>query len=401
MGLLNTVTGFENQKSIPTLRFLNGIRGTSAPGHSSAPRVVPTGKGTPKASGTFINDVITNLTQDAGQRSRLGTPSYVIASSSAAGYENYIAKGYTPNPKLIAKGRVYLNNLEKKLASGNGGSGGGTTKAAPKLNYGKKAFTYNVGCVSEAYFSPKSAFDTLLHAEAGGSQNNPVTVKSSKELWSKSGTNKGMVSLFIPKDTKVNQDGVTLPDNANLQPYAYAKYAFQFHYNPTTIDMVYSGSPNQDQGAVASGGMPLNLFGQAVSQSTISFDIVLNRIADMKYYDPTTQLLAANSGADYSPRTPTTAEQKQIYNKGTMYDLDFLLSTVLGYQLSTSFRGVTADVGWIIGRPVEVSLGTSLHYLGVLNSLSVKHTIFNERMVPIFSTVSLEFSRLPDYKGMA
>jgi hypothetical protein len=373
--LLNTVTGFENQKSIPTLRFLKGIRGTSAPGYSSAPRVVPKSTRSP---GT--------------------TPSYVTASSSAAGYEKYIAKGYTPNPKLIAKGRIYLNNLEKKLASGNGG---GTTKAAPKLNYGKKAFTYNVGCVSEAYFSPKSAFDTLLHAEAGGSQNNPVTVKSSKELWSKSGTNKGMVSLFIPKDTKVNQDGVTLPDNANLQPYAYAKYAFQFHYNPTTIDMVYSGSPNQDQGAVASGGMPLNLFGQAVSQSTISFDIVLNRIADMKYYDPTTQLLAANSGADYSPRTPTTAEQKQIYNKGTMYDLDFLLSTVLGYQLSTSFRGVTADVGWIIGRPVEVSLGTSLHYLGVLNSLSVKHTIFNERMVPIFSTVSLEFSRLPDYKGMA
>jgi hypothetical protein len=107
--------------------------------------------------------------------------------------------------------------------------------------------------------------------------------------------------------------------------------------------------------------------------------------------DPTKQI--------YSPRNPDAIDQVAIWQKGTMYDVEFLLRTIMGFAYATELRGVTADVGWLSGRPVDLHLGQSLRYRCFISGFNVRHVIFNERMVPIFSTVSLSFNRLPDVIG--
>lgn len=299
-----------------------------------------------------------------------------------------------------------LTELYNQRKSGGGG-GGGEAPAPPPvtLNYDNKKFEYNIGCVRDAYFSKRQSFHQALVPNAKGAlKDSPVKIASSEELWSKAGTNKGMITLFIPTDKSevLGLDGATPSEGSSYAPKEWAKYGFQFHYNPTSIDMIYSGAPNTDAGLEISGNEKFNLIGAQVSQSTIAFDIVLNRVADMKYYNENGKIKAEVPDRDnlYAPRFPDNTEQQAIFKKGTMYDVEFLLSTVVGYRIDTKYRGRTADVGWLSGRPVTLSLGKGLKYLGFINAFSVKHVIFNERMVPVFSTLSLNFNRIPDYAGI-
>lgn len=278
---------------------------------------------------------------------------------------------------------------------------GGGNPAPPPRNVqatlNPNELKYNVGCVASAYLVGSK----YLQAASGIAADKPLTVGSPTELWSKSRSSKGMISTWVPTGTA---QGFTaaMPQMADSPVISeQGRYGFQFHYNPTTIGMAYAGSPEVDVNMETSGAEKFNLAGTAVSQSTIQFDVILNRVADMVHYDPSTELLRADSAQGiYSPRNPTIDEQKLIYTRGTMYDVEYLLSALLGYRLNTKFRGMTADVGYISARPVEIFLGRGLKYLGFISSISVNHTIFDERMVPIFSTVSLGFNRIPDYSGL-
>jgi len=289
-------------------------------------------------------------------------------------------------------------------SSSGSGSGNSGPQPGPALDYKNKPFEYNVGAVRDAYFSKAVSFHKLLTPGSTVAVNdNPTTIASPDELWKGAGKNKGMISLFLPA-TAGNMDAVVPDtDKSQLQPAEYAKYGFQFHYNPTSIGMNYAGSPNTDVSMEVSGNEGFNLVGANVNQSTITFQIVINRVADMKYYELVGGKGRLKANLDdklYSPRKPTLAEQDQIYRKGTMYDIEYLLSTVIGYRLNTKYRGMTADVGWISGRPVQLYLGQSLRYLGFINSFAINHTIFNERMVPVFTTAELSFNRIPDYAGI-
>jgi len=342
----------------------------------------------------------------------IGRPGYHISANSAL-----MKNSLVPNSvKKAALNRAWsdkwasMNNLNKDGAitdayneAVNEAVNQTPAPTNVTLDYSNKKFTYNIGCVRDAYFSKKASFHQELTPNATGAINdNPSVVTSSNDLWQKSGTNKGMITLFIPNDSGAGIDGVTPTTDSKLQPAENELYGFQFHYNPTTISMVYSGAPNTDVGLEISGQEAFNLVGAQVSQSTISFDIILNRISDQKYYTEAGVLKPefAKDTSLYSPRIPTADEQKEIFKKGTMYDIDFLLSTVIGYKIDTKYRGRTADVGWLSGRPVTISLGQSLRYLGFINAFSVKHVIFNERMVPTFTTLSLSFNRIPDYAAI-
>jgi hypothetical protein len=322
---------------------------------------------------------------------------------------------YARNTKLAKK-----IGFHTKPVSGDGSGEGSPTAAV--MTYNAKELIYNVGCVRDAYFSKHVSFaQELVPTAVTAVGDTPTTITQMEELWKKAGTNKGMISLFIPKDQNSGTDAVVSGSNANnFTPSEHHRYGFQFHYNPTKISMEYAGAPNTDVGLQVSGNEGFNLVGSQVSQSTVSFDLVLNRVSDMKYYDSTGHIkpeykTSDARGALYSPKMPETKkvttkkgkavttgrdEEYEIWSKGTMYDVEFLLSTIIGYRLATKFRGTTADVGWLSGRPVEVNLGKSLRYLGFINSFSIQHSIFNERMVPVFSTVSISFNRIPDYSGM-
>jgi hypothetical protein len=283
---------------------------------------------------------------------------------------------------------------------------------------------YNAGIAKEAYFrntSPPGAnvntrlamsdvvnnrtgLWKILQTDSAG--NDPTTIDFAANLWSKSQSYKGMISASRHKEAAPASDDKTA---AKTNPLIVSErsdgkfYGFQFHYNPGSLAMAWGGPQPVDVSLMASGREKFISFGSGAGAGTISLNLILNRINDMKYIDPKTgRLKAGVSTTAFSGRPPTNAEVGDIYNRGTMYDLEFLLRTVLGYEYQSALgRGMswdkkTADLGWLGGKPVEIHLGKSLRYLGRVASLSVNHVLFTERMVPTFSEVSIVIARLPD-----
>jgi len=257
---------------------------------------------------------------------------------------------------------------------------------------------YNVGSVREAYHSANPNYISELNLEV----NSPKKVHDALQLWTSvkghTGSSKGMIqSWIVPSDTSTK----VKPDGFGVSEVNKARYAFQFLYNPPSVSMQFQGTPAIDVTMETSGRDKFPIMGSAATSSTVSFQILLNRMPDMRYYDPTTQLLKAGASAPsindlYGEHLPTTTDQKAIYNKGTMYDVEFLLRALLGYTLPNTITGIpSADVGYVGAYPVELHLGLNLRYLVTIDGFNLTHTAFDKRMVPIFSTLTLTCSRLP------
>jgi hypothetical protein len=254
-----------------------------------------------------------------------------------------------------------------------------------------RGLQYNVPSVKEAYFSSRTSFLDV----AKFSSNKPASVSSAEQLWTSALASKGMIVSYLPATDAPAYAAGSAPSTA--KPFFGRNYGFQFMYNPGTVNMSYTGAPNVDVALQASGTEKFNLMGTSSTQSTISFELILNRMFDMKYYN-TDGSLKENATTAYAGRLPTGLEQKAIFDKGTMYDVEYLLRTLLGYTLKSYLRdGDTADMGYLGARPVELHLGKNLRYLGTVTSINLRHVIFNENMVPLFSNLSISFARIPDY----
>lgn len=114
---------------------------------------------------------------------------------------------------INAANRTTHAREEAEVTSAYGGGGNEDPPAPPpQLNYSGKTFQYNVGCVKDAYFSPRASFNQLLFKDASGSiQDKPVKVESSSQLWSAAGKTKGMISLFLPSNPDTTMDAITPP----------------------------------------------------------------------------------------------------------------------------------------------------------------------------------------------
>ena len=252
---------------------------------------------------------------------------------------------------------------------------------------------YNVGMVREAYFSSNAGFNKEM-GRVGGSE--PVNIGNDPKnrLWGIPGGHKGMLVVYVDPDGSYSIDG---------SPPAYVtssvqRWGFQFHYNPEAIDMVWAGVPQTDVNLEKLGQEAFNLVGANATQSTISFQMWINRKHDFKYYKSDGTLHPQAPRDLYANRQPRdVAEQKEIYNKGTMYDIEYLASTLLGFKLKSALRGETADIGYVTARQIDLHLGRNLRYRGILNGFTVNHTHFNENMTPTQSKLSLQFNRYPDY----
>lgn len=258
---------------------------------------------------------------------------------------------------------------------------------------GSSALQYNASTVRESYFSTTPAFTKQMRFNS----NSPSTVGAATELWNSVNGSKGMIvtsAATVKAWNSGSQKSTSsqLGDNHN--------YGFQFMYNPGTVSMNYFTSPNIDVTMMTSGQDLFNLSGVAGSQGSVGFEVVINRIFDMQYFDRN-GIKRAGAEQAYSKPPVNNAEWQELYNKGTMYDVEYLLRTLMGTTMSSYLRGQnTADMGWLPAMPVELHLGKSLRYLGTVNSFSLNHTIFDERMVPLFTTCQIQFARLPDYPAI-
>lgn len=288
----------------------------------------------------------------------------------------------TKAPRLTAKKSVNSN-------ASNNGTYGTATLTKP----GSMPLNYNASAVKDAYFSSSPFFN----AEMNFKGNQPAAVAKASNLWQGSKGSKGMI-VTSATTLKAWNSGASRPQGAKVGDNL--NYGFQFQYNPGTVAMNYYTAPNIDVGLQTSGQDLFNLAGVAGSQGSINFDIIINRVMDFRNFTPTGQ---PKEGAkeNYSKPPQTIEEWRDLWNKGTMYDVEYLLRTIMGFTLDSYLRGTkTSDMGWLPATPVELHLGNKLRYWGTINSLDLKHVIFNERMVPMFTTVSISFARLPDYPAL-
>ena len=197
-------------------------------------------------------------------------------------------------------------------------------------------------------------------------------------------------------------------------------YGFKFMYNPISVSMNYGIQADVDPSPNARAKdetLPLGKTG-----GVISFSILLNRIEDMNYLDKLgyvseqqkkigtppsgldpsqrNRIYSANSIA-VSPygKTLSIEDQRGIYDRGTMYDLEYLFKTINGPHATfkSSLNGTTADLGFMRLTILELHLGANLRYLVRISDLGINHTLFNNRMVPILSNVSFTCLRVIDY----
>lgn len=269
---------------------------------------------------------------------------------------------------------------------------------------------YNIPAVREAYFLDRKVDNrdgeekivSMGFSEFERSNQPRKAVTDARDLWANGISSKGMFQTWTPPNgVYAGNNFIDGYDKNNVLGKAtFQKYGFQFLYNPGTIAMTYSGNVDVDIALLLSGREKFNPVSTKATQSTISFEILLNRMLDMKYYDKTTGRLqpGQNASVIYGGRAPTAKDQADIVNKGTMYDVEFLLKTLFGFEVPSQLRNEkTADMGFVIPRPVELHLGNKLRYLVYVEGFALNHVIFDERMVPLFTTLSITANRVPDY----
>ena len=173
------------------------------------------------------------------------------------------------------------------------------------------------------------------------------------------------------------------------------QWGFRFMYNPTSF-MYQTSTLNNIDWTLG----PKNSAALLAGNSQVSFDIYINRIPDMRYltnYNPTNDL---SESAVYG-RTLLPEERSGMVYRGTEYDIEFLYRVLNGdpdsspLLLNPNYGGESSDFGYTTAVPCWLWLNDNMRYYGSMASFSVNHVIFDARMVPILSVVSMTFSRIP------
>jgi hypothetical protein len=223
----------------------------------------------------------------------------------------------------------------------------------------------------------------------------PGNVQKASDSWADS---------TMPAKGIIQMDSSQVFNNANYSKNDTGKYdgnlyGFKFLYNPKEVNMTWAVAEGMNWEGIQAGLDPGTAPTTALNNSTISFSLLLNRINDMPY-------LSANGLAGDVNPYPTfniasrslNEELAQIYQKGTMYDLEYLFKSIAGLNstYTTAFNDISSDVGWLYGFSAELHLGNKMRYKVRLTSLDVNHAMFDERMVPILSYVNVTFARFPN-----
>ena len=280
------------------------------------------------------------------------------------------------------------------VAAGGGAAGDGpkTGPATPRTTW-----KYNAPMLKQVYFNAASVAPSLQTSLTTLKGTTPEKFNDALTSAFKLKGTRGVIQMSA--DTAAYYKKQSKDKKTSLQPYG-----FRFHYNPTSISMNYGQMGGQSPELLMSGRDQYNPLLPLEGGSGLQFDLYLNRIEDMNYATASGNLQSANGktffSTDLYSENVLAEDIREIYNKGTMYDLEYLFKAVHGdwgsYQ--SALRGWTSDIGWLNGVAVEFHLGNNMRYLCRINSVAVNHAIFNERMVPTLSTLHITASRFYDIK---
>jgi hypothetical protein len=268
-------------------------------------------------------------------------------------------------------------------------------------------YKYNAPMVRSAYFG----MDSIQSRSLDGNLVDQGNYTDARQAWKGVQGGRGTIQM----DQKFLQSFTSSQYSSDKSSFDLQKYGFKFLYNPTAVQMAWGLMSSMDPVFEATGYDPFQVVATSLMSSTISFELMLNRIADFDYINEnglrsgvfqssstvnTTTLegITQASGVHPYPLSVDIEDLKDIYRKGTMYDIEYLLKTINGPDgnFISALNGKTADRAWMRPTIVELHLGDSMHYRVRISEFSVNHIIFNNRMVPTLSTVRLTCSRFND-----
>ena len=269
-----------------------------------------------------------------------------------------------------SKTKVYVGNPNLKNVAPKG----------EKIQFSRD-YKYNAPMVSSAYFGSNSLENTILE----GNRVDQGKFEDARQAWKNVTGGRGTIQMdqrFLNGFTK-NQT------TTSKVKFDTQKYGFKFLYNPQTVSMAWGLMSAMDPYYEAQQMDKFQVVATSLMSSTVSFQLMLNRIKDFDYLD--------NAINPY-PEFVAPEERDQIWAKGTMYDLEYLFKTINGPDgtFESQLNGTTADRGWMRPTIVELHLGYSMRYRVRISEFAVNHIIFNSRMVPMLSTVNITCNRFND-----
>lgn len=181
---------------------------------------------------------------------------------------------------------------------------------------------------------------------------------------------------------------ITLPSTIkNISGTTYKnRWGFKFLYNPNSWGYNMSNADNLTPEQVqASDSL---LYGSV--GTTWSFQLYLNRIPDLK---------VGNQSAAHYPAGTSLADLKQVWARGTEYDLDFLFRVVNGEPKNVTGWHSTANIGFMVTQKIQLTMGKGAFATGYISGLTVQHVMMNDLMIPTFTKVDLTMTQyIQEYK---
>lgn len=253
---------------------------------------------------------------------------------------------------------------------------------------------YNVPSLKSAYHKNDEYYVNNLLYGPGGSPATSTSVTNARQLWANAtDAHKGMIQTYAFWTSNQSKDP-NLPPWYTKYGVGKNRYGFQFLYNPTTVTMAWGGTPAADPGFIMSGKDTTPYITPSASSSTISFAVMLNRRPDLGAIETLGADAVASRSVDFYGKQISLTDIKEIEQRGTMYDVEYLLKTLVGFEQFSALRGYkTSDIGFLLGYTVEVHLGKNLRYLGTIAGFEVNHTHFTKDMVPVMGSISLVINR--------
>ena len=292
-------------------------------------------------------------------------------------------------------------------------------------------YVYNAPMVKDAEFNPTNTPRTILTAalpmQNDAEYNDTVVIGAStrvknpnfiddsgvfgrvdlkayqnaKNAWGASGGNqkasKGAFQMdrYLWKSSQAMQS-IKKSLAAQKRKVPSEMYGFRFLYNPQTVGMSWGQSTFTNNQALLQGLDSIIPSAPGTMNSSINFWIPLNRIQDMSYLSSDGSYVSTNPYPYDIPKS----ERKMIYERGTMYDIEWLMKTINGYAFldhTSDVSGLkTNDMGFMLQFPIELHLGNAMRYRVQITDVQVNHIIFNPRMIPIWSTVNFTCRRFPE-----
>lgn len=267
----------------------------------------------------------------------------------------------------------------------------------PPTNYAGIAYQYNIPMLKTAYLSPfgpqaRSLGDKKLIAAPD--------YTNGRLAWNGVTASRGTIQM----SKMFAENALTADEKANAKKAGIkintTPYGFRFLYNPTDVSMAWGIVDAFSPQYAASGANGMTGVAAGLMKGTISFTLLLNRVNDMSILYPDGSYVQDIYEELKYPKDPPQKETQMIYERGTMYDIEYLFRAMSGFyaDYESGLNGTTADKGWLQPIPMELHLGAGLRYLVRVSSLDLKHMMFNERMVPILTTVNIVCTRYYDTK---